>query len=422
MHRLYLWVFRGDDTDNIHIRYYGRRPSALTVSGVQPLCRNTLVPVSVSPVFGATNYLWYTSGLNGAVITGVNGNNATLDVSGVPAGTNTIILRVAAQDNAHCGNIVSTVRELVVNLAPSSAAPQSIGLSGGLCPTTTAKFLTATSASNAPQYYWTVAGAGAYLLDDGNAPASQTPGGAQQRIVTPNPGTVTVTAKVKTDDCGGYSVALARSFQVSNVAPVCPTQYTGPALWRGEGCTNRIRITAVDGLNYYPLNFSGAYAQNIQPAGARVTQVTQPSAASPTFDVTLAPNAAGVYPTSFDLYVNVVSPCPGGNSASIVCLLPVSVTSVQSCFEQIPRSAPAPTASATLYPNPARDEVRIAPPTDVRYQWVKVLDNLGRVVAQQQGNGETGVTSLSLKKLPVGLYLVQLFDGQRLSMQRLVKE
>ncbi len=420
---------QGDDTDEIQIRYYGRQPEAITVGGEQPLCRNIAVPVSVSPVFGATNYIWYTSGLNGAVISGINGNNATLNVSGVPAGTNTIILRVAAQDNAHCGNIVSEVRELVVNLAPSSAPPQSIGLSGGLCPTTTVKFLTATSASasSADKYFWTVAGAGAYLLEDNNTPVSQRPGTAQQRIVTPNPGTVTVTATVKSDDCGGYSVALARSFQVGNVAPVCPTQYTGPNAWVGNTCPspNRIRIAAVDGLNYYPLNIGGAYAGNIQPAGARVTQVTQPTTASPIFDIILAPNAAGFYPSSFDLYVNVVSPCPGsGNSGSIVCLLPVKVTSLLTCSQPEARNAPGtePEAFATLYPNPTRDEMRIVPPADVRYQWVKVLDHLGRVVAQQQNENGAGVTVLSLKKLSTGLYLVQLFDGQRLSTQRLVKE
>ena len=78
--------------------------------------------------------------------------------------------------------------------------------------------------------------------------------------------------------------------------------------------------------------------------------------------------------------------------------------------------------AAWVQQTPTRDEVRIAPPADVRYQWVKVLDNLGRVVAQQQGNGEMGVISLSLKKLPAGLYVVQLFDGKSLTTQQVVKE
>lgn len=38
-------------------------------------------------MFAATNYVWYTAGLNGAVVSAVNTTNATRDVSGMPAGT-----------------------------------------------------------------------------------------------------------------------------------------------------------------------------------------------------------------------------------------------------------------------------------------------------------------------------------------------
>ena len=43
-----------DDIDDIDIRYYSRRPDAITVSGPQQLCRSTQYPISASSMLGAT--------------------------------------------------------------------------------------------------------------------------------------------------------------------------------------------------------------------------------------------------------------------------------------------------------------------------------------------------------------------------------
>ena len=428
----------GDDSDVIQIRYYGRRPEAIAVNGPPQLCRNTTYPISVSSVFAATNYVW--TGLNGAVITGVNGTNATLNVSGVPAGTSSITLRVAAQDNAHCGGIISGTRELVVNLQPSPAASANIQLTGGVCPSTTAKFLVAESITNTTpnptRYRWQLVGSnnptGTYLVENGNritASGVTVEGGASLEIGTPNAGTVSVMVEAKIDDCTGFSPALAKSFQIGNIAPDCPTGYSGPDRWC-TGSPNTIYINTKPGLSYYPINVFGDYARNIQPAGAQITSVTQTSAmaGSREFTINMAPNSAGDYPTRFELYVSVVSQCPGNTSGSQLCLLPVKITNMVNCAVGCFRCPPETmretggTRAAALYPNPATGEVTIELRPDTRYPWVKVTDAQGRVVLQRQSEEATGVTGFDVKGLPTGLYQVQLFDGKKLTTQPLVKE
>lgn len=56
------------------------------------------------------------------------------------------------------------------------------------------------------------------------------------------------------------------------------------------------------------------------------------------------------------------------------------------------------------------------------YQWAKVVDVQGRVVQQVMGSSEAGVTGFDVHKLPAGLYQVQLFDGVRLTTQRITKQ
>ncbi|MGY3091177.1 hypothetical protein ACVWYF_004243 [Hymenobacter sp. UYAg731] len=422
----------GQDDDAITIRYYGRQPGAIAVNGPTPLCRNTTYPISVSSVFAATNYVWDSSGLNGAVISGVNGTNANLDVSGVPAGTNSITLRVAAQDNAHCGGITSATRELVVPIQQAPAQPTSLQLDGGRCPATTEKTLrvTATTSSSIAKYRWQLVGAnnppGTYLVGNGNtqitAPNTPIEGTTvTQQIGTPNAGTVTVSVETKADECGGYGPALTQSFQIGNVALATPSGYTGPGSWCWTNA-NRITIAATPGLEYYPLNFFGAYAQNIQPAGAQVG-ASQAVGGSPDFDISIGTNSAGQFPTSFDLYVNVISPCPGGGAASQVYLLPVAVGAVRKCGRVGGRSSGADAAEPVgLYPNPTKGVVSIEARPNVRYEWVKVTDAQGRVVTQRHRSDEAGITMFDLKAMPTGLYQVQLFDGQRLTTQRLLKE
>lgn len=427
-----------DDYDAIDIRYYGRRPDAISLNGAAlPLCRNQTYTISNTAVLGASAYTWTAS--NGAAILGIAANptSVTLDLSNVPASAISVTLRVAAFDYNNCGGAagaprVSDTRDLVVPIQQAPAQPTSLQLDGGRCPSATEKTLrvAAATTSGVTKYRWQLVGSnnpsGTYLLGNtnnqittANTPTEGT--AAVQQIGTPNAGTVTVSVETKTDECGGYGPALTQSFQIGNVALVAPSSYTGPGDWCWTN-SNRITIAATPGLQYYPLNFFGDYARNIQPAGAQVT-ASQAVGGSPDFDISIGTNSAGQFPASFDLYVNVISPCPGGGTASQVYLLPITVGTVRKCGRVGGRSSDADAEKPVgLYPNPTRGVVSIEARPNVRYEWVKVTDSQGRVVEQRHRTTEAGVTTFDLKALPAGLYQVQLFDGQRLSTQRLLKE
>ncbi len=285
-----------DDVDAIDIRYYSRRPDAIALSSTQPLCRNAAYAISASSVLGATNYLWYTAGLNGATISGVSGNNATLNLGSVPAGTNSITLRVAAQDNAHCGGTISESRDLTLNLEPSPATLQDMQLSNGLCPTTGGAGGTDKTVSVAvpstyanPSYSWTISGPGAYFVNTGS-PTYQGQS-SSLAVKTPQAGDATVSVSAKANECGGYSPVYSKTFRIGSLAPVC----VQPVVERDRCSADRFGLifeTAPSGLNYYP----GAI-RNVSN-GSTLT-VTQNQSGSPSFGV--SSNTALTSAFSFDL-------------------------------------------------------------------------------------------------------------------------
>ena len=418
----------GLDEDAIQIRYYGRRPDGITIGGGQPLCRNVTYPISVNPVFAATNYLWYTSGLNGASIYAVNGNNATLDVSGVPAGTSSITLRVAARDNAHCGGITSGTYEMVVNIAQSPGAPQNLTLSNGLCPTSPGNTKTAsiTPGAAGTVYSWTVSGAGATIFG-ANSGADLT----AISLYMPQTGSVTVSVQAKTADCGGYSAPLTQTFQIGNVLTVPVSGITQVSVYCSADywCYDHSNHVVVDnpqpGLKYR------MFINNVMPAETNPdpfyhTKVLQSGDGSPSGDIYIA----GPLVRSFDLIVVTENPCPApGTPASSFFSKTYNIVPVNG---DASRNSPAggenseqvdnPKHGTILYPNPTTGIVSIAARNNGHYEWVKVLDAQGRVVSEQRANGEAGVTSLDLKALPTGLYQVQLFNGKTLVKERVVKQ
>lgn len=401
--------FEGDDDDAIIIRYYNRRPEAITVDGEQPLCRDATYPISVSPVLGATNYLWYTSGLNGAVISNVNGTNATLNLSGVPAGTTSITLRVAAQSTTQCGGTISSPRDLVVNLAPSPGVPANLQLNNGLCPTTgtNTKGVSVTNVPNAARYRWTISGAGSTFSDGSTTRETTT---EDTQIRTPQVGQVTVTAAMKLSDCNGYGAAISRTFQIGNLEPVCvePVYQRGPCDQRSFSLVFEANPT---GLKYYP-----GTIRNVTNGG--MPTITQSTTGSPVFIVNMATGPSGRF--SFDLDYYVQSDCPSG-PGFVACSTTVSVG------KYIPgpcRTAPtpAPTMEPELFPNPTSGNVEIRPTQPTSYQWLKVYDMTGNLRYEDHNKAAEGIKSFNIRSLATGLYQIQLFDGERLTTQRLVKE
>ena len=74
-----------------------------------------------------------------------------------------------------------------------------------------------------------------------------------------------------------------------------------------------------------------------------------------------------------------------------------------------------------LYPNPTTGEVSVQPEVPTRYQWVRVLNLMGTEMLRQPADSEAGITRFDVRELPAGLYEVQLFDGKKLTTQRLQK-
>jgi len=87
-------------------------------------------------------------------------------------------------------------------------------------------------------------------------------------------------------------------------------------------------------------------------------------------------------------------------------------------INEIPVSAgsPHPTEKSLLiYPNPAREQVRVSLGTPIH--WLEVFDMLGRPLFRQEG--DTGSVLLDVGGVPQGIYLLRVYDGQRLHHGRI---
>ena len=423
-----------DDNDGIDIRYYGRRPDAISLGGAAlPLCRTQTYPVSVTPVLGAYAYGW--SATNGATVTGSTGTSATLDLSGVPAGTTSVTLRVAAFDNNGCptNNPVpgySATRDLVVPITASPAAPANLQIDG-VCPSTLAKMVSIDAVpppagqSGGMDYHWYLSGsipAGTHLIDPLGNPTQDSPFGNGNntviRLVTPTAGNITVNveAKMANSNCGGAGPALSRTIQIDNITPVCPT-LTANRLACSYTNAN-LNFNGTPGASYYIQN----QPYNIVPAGATATIGNGASPTATTRPLTV--DSGGRY--EFDVDVLATSPCPGSGPGFTTCTIHVFMQKFIS--NGMCRTAGATgqaalsEAAVRLYPNPTTGRVSVQPAVPTRYQWVKVLNLQGRVVLDQQTTAAEGITAFDVQALPMGLYEVQLFDGKKLTTQRLQRE
>lgn len=70
-----------------------------------------------------------------------------------------------------------------------------------------------------------------------------------------------------------------------------------------------------------------------------------------------------------------------------------------------------------IYPNPVEDRLTIAP-RGMGKMWIRVLNSTGALVMELETEG---VTTMSVEKLPQGLYLVQVTDGTVTRTKRLIK-
>lgn len=424
-----------DDNDAIDIRYYGRRPDAISLNGATlPLCRNQTYTVSTNAVLGASNYNWTAS--NGATLLGIAGNptSVVVDLSSVLPNATSITLRVAAFDYNNCGGAanaprVSATRELVVPVQRPPAQPANMQING-VCPSATDVKYVSVNPVNPPvgeaagsiRYHWYITGpntAGAYLIDGaGNstqdADFSTNPGRILP-IYTPNAGSVTVNVEARSSPCGGPGPVLSNTFQIGDITPTPPTVTVV-----SDFCTGTTFVLqGQPGQSYYiarqPYNIS-------IPGGT----ATVGNGASPTS--TILPFSANFNKGTFDIDLLVTSPCqPAGSSGYVTCTLTMIYVPKQSPPRPCrPAGPPQPEAVATaavrLYPNPATGTVAVQSDVPTVYQWVKVLNLQGRTVLDRKAADGKGVQSFDVHELPAGLYEVQLFDGRKLTTQRLQKD
>ena len=416
----------GDDSGVFEINYFTLPPAAIAVApAASTLCRSQAYTLTTAGALGAAGYTW--TATNGATITNGSGSNSqvTLNLSNVAPTTTDVTVSVRATNApGTCGGITSAATTLTLPLSAASAPPQSIKLTGGTCPSTVAKQLNANFVGSPVLYRWKLLNnpvpTGTYLIDRYNRQTQTTLTSelSSIAIVTQTAGTVTVSAEALYDGCSGISTPSVQTFQISQAVPQLP-RAIGPAGWC-INLSNRIRLAGTTGATYSLPNFPGFIpVQNVLPAGASVTSVTQPSPGSAYFDIQLGPDASGNYPTSFNLLVIAGGACPGTAPQSFS--VPVNSAVQQSCVVVAPGQNRL-VAPIELYPNPTTGLVQLMPKGNSRYAWVKVTDTQGRVVLQESSQTAAGITRFDLKALPTGLYDVQLFDGKQLTSQRLVKE
>lgn len=416
-----------DDTDGIGIRYYGRRPGPITVANAPAeLCRNTSYALNISPVFDANTYIWSAS--NGAAIA-PGGTAATLSLSNVPPAATSITVSVIARNSAgNCGLYNSPAQTITLPLARSAAQPQGLTLSNGLCPTSngSTKTVSVTAGTPGTMYAWTVNGAGATILG-----ASQGADLVAVPITADQVGTLTVSVRAKSSECGGFGPALTQTFQIGNVVTVAPAGITkvGGYCSADYWCFDHSNSVVVN--NPQPGLVYRMFINNVVPAETNPdpfyrTRVLQVKDGAPSGDVYLS--GSGV--RSFDLVVTTENPCPApGTPATSFFSKTYNIVPVNGDNMRTSNSGPSDDKPLTnqghnsvLYPNPTTGTVNIVSSSEHPLQWIKVLDAQGRIVSEQHATKGVGITSFELKMLATGLYQVQLFNGQKLIKERLMKQ
>ena len=83
----------------------------------------------------------------------------------------------------------------------------------------------------------------------------------------------------------------------------------------------------------------------------------------------------------------------------------------------LPEKAPQVRAELTAWPNPAREQVQLRLPAGTPPGMARLLDALGREVRHMPVNGET---TLDVRGLPAGVYVLRVAAGPRIFTRRLV--
>ena len=382
--------------------------ASLCRTGNYSLTTAQTYPLQNAPVVGGPYYPTYSwRATNGARMvipaTSVRGRPAYLDLSNVsPTATS---VTVYASYSTVCGQS-SYEQELTVPVVPPAPAPLTMQLTNGLCPGTGTKTVSVDLGSTTGSLYeWSISGANASFF--GLQPITNS-----ATISTPNAGAVTVSVRKQLTACAGYGPSTATTYQIGNLIPACVT----PVAVRDYcfGSPQLVFETAPSGLNYYV----GAITNTTNGIPITLTPV---SPGSPVWTI----GGVGATIVQFDLEYFIQSPCPGATGSGFIrCTTHVAVPKYipRTCRGVAGSPALAETPEPQLYPNPTNGLVTIQADAATRPQQVKVFDAQGSLRIERHSDDPAGIQSFDLKDLAPGIYLVQLFDGKRLTSQRLVKE
>lgn len=411
-----------NDNDAISINYYSRRTGAIGLAGTAPvtLCRSQPYALNWTAPYGATGYLVSATGgalVNGAAsvtLVGAGNTTATLTLNGLPAGAAGTLVTVQAVNAANaCGTTLSEARTRILNVQTGTTLAQNMTLTNGLCPTlgtSNSKTVAVDGGIVSGLYKWAVSGSPVTVLGGvGNVNA---PTLTFQDVPV---GSVTFSVQKQISSCEGFGPPVSQTYNFNTLPITCPraSEVLLPALWcAGSGNAVSIR-NAVPGLRY-TYNIT-----NVTPTGIRgggFVTVNPPASGAAAVIITPSANT-----TSFILSVSVETPCaPSGFNTTAVCQTFVISSAMISPICSAP-TGPRLVVPSVLYPNPATGVVNIAATEGATYQWLRLVNSQGTLLLERKGGAES-VQSFDVSEYPRGLYQVQLFDGKKLTTERLVKE
>lgn len=262
---------------NVTVIPVATMPGAIT--GATTICPNQTQVYSVSPVAGATSYIWtLPSGWPGTST--INSISATTSANG---GT----VSVAASNS--CGT--STAQTLTVSLGTAPSQPGAITGNATICSGSTQTY-SISPVAGATSYNWTL--------------PSGWSGASTSTSVTALSGTSGSVTVVAINDCG-TSVAQTLTVTV-NATPTQPTAISGNASVC-QGISNVYTVTPVAGATSYTWTLPGGWSGSSTTNSITAT----PAGASGTILVS-ASNSCGTSPTqSLNVTVNSAAPVQPGS-------------------------------------------------------------------------------------------------------------
>jgi hypothetical protein len=346
------------------------------ISGRDLICRNSQQTYSVAAVTGATSYTWTVP--TGATILGGQGGR----VINVQFSNNQASGNICVYATNSCGNGPVTCKALTVITSRPSPPTSISGPSVG-CPNTSATY-TCPLVANADVYNWTLPANASYGM--GNS--------TNTMIVNFNSSFTGGTLKVSAGNCVGYSSNVSLAITST---PGTPGNISGP----NQACTNQTvaySINAVSGATTY---------QWTAPAGSIIASGQGTTSVTVTFGT-----------SSGTLSVRAGNACGYGN--------PKNKSITVNCTQRPELSTDAEAQHATLYPNPATENVTVTFNTSQASQYtIRLIDMTGRIIFSEKGKSAEGINQLefAVADYAKGVYCFILENNdERIMTERLIVE